>query len=240
VTSPRVYPSIPHLPGSRCAEDRTLPAAQARRLVGPSSARDDPADEVIVQEKLDGSCVAVVRRDGRLLALGREGRPCAESGNEARRWFADWVADNASRLDPLVGDGEALVGEWLALVHGTRYALEPHDAPFVPFDVLRDGVRLPVDALAARLAKGSGLAPPRIVHRGAPIAIAEADRLLERTNKAREATKAIDPPEGLVYRLERGRARVVLVAKWVRPGKIDGSYLPENSGNDALYHWRPK
>jgi len=33
---------------------------------------------------------------------------------------------------------------------------------------------------------------------------------------------------------------VVLVAKWVRPDKVDGSYLPENSGREALYHRGPR
>jgi hypothetical protein len=47
--------------------------------------------------------------------------------------------------------------------------------------------------------------------------------------------KTIDPPEGLIYRVERG-GQTVLIAKWVRPGKVDGSYLPEATGKDALYH----
>jgi hypothetical protein len=224
----RIYPSIPHLPGSRCASDRTVPVAIARRCIDPAWAWDGA--EVIVQEKLDGSCVAVARRGGELVALGREGRPCAESGNEARRWFAAWVAEQRARFD-LVAEGEILAGEWLALVHGTRYRLA-HE-PFVPFDLLKDGARAPVDGLAARLA-GSGLSPPRVVHRGGPIPIAAARaRLGERGLHG-----AIDPPEGLVYRVERG-GRVVVVAKWVRPTKVDGALLPENSGAPALHHWKP-
>ncbi|MBX3228274.1 MAG: hypothetical protein KIT84_26370 [Labilithrix sp.] len=223
-----VYPSIPHLPGSRCAEDRTVPPGVARRCVDPGGAV--AGAEVIVQEKLDGSCVAVARRDGELVALGREGRPCAESGNEARRWFAAWVASERARFEPLVREGEVLAGEWLALVHGTRYALD-HE-PFVPFDLFVDRKRVPVDVLTARLA-GAGLEMPRVVHRGAPIAIADAVAKL-----GRGLHGAIDPPEGLVYRVEL-RFDVLHVAKWVRPSKVDGSLLPENSGAPALYHWRP-
>ncbi len=37
---PRVYPSIPHLPGSRCASDRTVSAAQARRCTDPTAEPD--------------------------------------------------------------------------------------------------------------------------------------------------------------------------------------------------------
>jgi len=226
---PPVYPSIPHLPGSRCATDRTVSFGVARRCTDPASAL--AGSEVLVQEKLDGSCVAVTRRAGDLLALGREGRPCAESGNEARRWFAAWVAAAPGRFD-FVAEGEMLAGEWLALVHGTRYALD-HE-PFVPFDLLIGRTRIGVDALAARLA-GSGLTMPRVVHRGAPLPIDEAVAKL-----GRGLHGAIDLPEGLVYRLELTKTRDVhTVAKWVRPAKVDGSLLPENSGAAALYHWKP-
>lgn len=223
---PRLYPSIPHLPGSRCADDRTVSTAQARRCTDPAAA----SGVVIVQEKLDGSCVAVVREERGVVARGREGRLAAESGNEARRWFAAWVAERAALFEAVLAPGEILAGEWLALVHGTRYAL-PH-GPFVPFDVFCNEKRLGVDALAARLA-GTGLPLPHEVHRGAPIAVADAARALGQGGHG-----AIDLPEGLVYRVERG-GEVVLVAKWVRPGKVDGCYLPENSGAPALHHWTP-
>lgn len=224
---PPVYPSIPHLPGSRCATDRTVSFGVARRCIDPASTL--AGSEVIVQEKLDGSCVAITRRNGHLLALGREGRPCAESGNEARRWFATWVGRQPARFD-FVAEGEILAGEWLALVHGTRYALD-HE-PFVPFDLSIDRRRVTVDTLAARLA-GSGLVMPRVVHRGAPLPIDEAVARL-----GRGLHGAVDLPEGLVYRVER-KGEVITVAKWVRPEKRDGSLLPENSGAPALYHWRP-
>jgi len=229
----RLYGSIPHLPGSRAASDRTLSPGAARRCIDPSAAR--PGDEVIVQEKLDGSCVAIVKGEtGRLEARGREGRLASESGNEGRRMFAAWLAENEARLDGLLGGGEVLVGEWLALVHGTRYELT-HEL-FVPFDLVRGPgrARAPLDELTARLAP-TGLPAPAIVHRGAPIPIDVSCTLLGE----RGQHGAIDPPEGLVYRVERAGA-VVLIAKWVRPGKVDGSYLPENSGRDALYHQRSR
>jgi hypothetical protein len=185
---------------------------------------------VIVQEKLDGTCVAIVREQGKLVARGREGRLAAESQNDGRRMFAAWVEANQARLERVVGAGEVLVGEWLALVHGTIYELS-HEL-YVPFDLLRgpSRVRAPVDELARRLAP-TGLTMPAIVHRGGPIAIDAACILLGEHGKH----GAVDPPEGLVYRVERGD-NVMVVAKWVRPDKIDGSYLPENSGREARYH----
>lgn len=226
----RLYPSIPHLPGSRAARDKVLSPAQARLCVDPGAAQ--VGGEVIVQEKLDGSCVAVRIEGGSLYAFGREGRLAALSPNEGRRMFADWVARNEERLRALVLPGEILAGEWLALVHGTRYALA-HE-PFVPFDVLCNKERLPLTELETRL-EGTGLATPRVVHRGAPISIEDAAAKLGPSG----LHGAIDPPEGLVYRVER-RGRVVLVAKWVRPDKVDGAYLPENTGAEALYHWKPQ
>lgn len=237
----KLYPSIPHLPGSRAAEDKVLGGAMARRCLDPSAAR--PGEEVLVQEKLDGSCVAVALgedadgREGRLLAFGREGRLAALSPNEGRRMFATWLARNEARLAGVLRPGEVLAGEWLALVHGTRYEL-PHE-PFVPFDLLVTAEpggpreRLPFDALAKRL-EGAGLPLPALLHRGAPLPLADATRLLG----PRGRSAAVDPPEGVVYRVER-KGRVVLVAKWVRPDKVDGAHLPENTGQPALYHWTP-
>ncbi|KKL70160.1 hypothetical protein LCGC14_2107750, partial [marine sediment metagenome] len=33
--------------------------------------------------------------------------------------------------------------------------------------------------------------------------------------------------------------RVLFLAKWVRPDKEDGIYLPEISGGEAVWNWRP-
>jgi len=192
-------------------------------------------ETVVVQEKLDGSCVVVMRgADGGIEARGREGGLARESRNDARRMFADWVIANRERFEAVLRDhGEMLVGEWLALVHGTRYQLA-HE-PFVAFDLIGEGKRrVTVAALADRV-RGAGFTTPAVVHRGAPIAIDVACTLLGERGRH----GALEAPEGLVYRVERGED-VVLVAKWVRPDKVDGRYLPENTGQDALYHWSPR
>jgi hypothetical protein len=153
--------------------------------------------------------------------------------------FAAWLDANRARFDGVLAEGEVLAGEWLALVHGTRYAL--HHEPFVAFDLLGpDRARAPRDELAARVARAAVILPA-VLHRGGPLAIQEAEARLGPHGRH----GALDPAEGVVYRVEtaptdegEGR-RVVVVAKWVRPGKIDGAYLPENTGKEALYHWRP-
>jgi hypothetical protein len=73
----RAYGSIPHLPGSRRGPaDKGLSEHQARILTEKGR---DKHDTIIVQEKLDGSCVGVAKLDGRLVALIRAGFPAAGS-----------------------------------------------------------------------------------------------------------------------------------------------------------------
>ena len=50
---------------------------------------------------------------------------------------------------------------------------------------------------------------------------------------------AIDPVEGFVMKVER-KGKVDFLAKYVRPDKIDGLYLPEISGKDPVWNWKPK
>lgn len=227
------YGSIPHLPGSRTGPaDRHLDLARARR--GLSEARH--GCEVFVEEKLDGSCVAAARIGERILALGRRGDLAARSRNEGRQLWAAWVAAEEARFRRLLAPGERVVGEWLALVHGTRYALE-HE-PFVAFDLFdAAGERLSHDLRWLRL-EAEGFATPTLLHRGGPLSLAAADALLG----PRGHHGALDPAEGAVWRVERhrgGRARVEWVAKFVRQGKEDGCLLPERTGRPALWNWRP-
>lgn len=221
------YRSIPHLPGSRTGSDRRAPAGWAR--VCTVEAGDGRT--VLVQEKLDGSCVCAAREGDEVVALGRAGDLAARSRNEGRRLWAEWVATHRARFLEVLRPGERLTGEWLALVHSTRYELA-HE-PFVAFDLLRGHERLTVDALEARLAP-AGFVLPGLVHRGGALAPAAA---LERLG-ARGHHGALDPVEGAVWRVEEA-GQVRYVAKFVRPGKVDGALLPEATGRPALWNWRP-
>lgn len=224
----KLYPSIPHLPSSRAGGDRLVSLARARRFLEASRA----SDVVIVEEKLDGSCVLVACDGDDIVAFGREGGLAEKSLNEARRMFAAWVKQNEKRFATILEPGEAIAGEWMALVHGIPYDL-PHE-PFVVFDLMmKKHVRAPRRILRER-AKRAGLAMPGLVHEGAAISIADARALLGRgSSGAREA------PEGLVYRIENGDA-VIDVAKWVRADKVDGARLPEKTGEPAILNWKPK
>jgi hypothetical protein len=220
---PRLYPRIPHLPGSRTGPgDHHVGRALADRCTVGAPA----GDVIVVQEKLDGTCVAVVRGGDDLTAFGREGRPCAESRNEGRRAFDRWVRENLPRF-AFLAKGERLVCEWLAVAHGTRYAL-PHEPVVLldHFDAV--GERAPLGRLR-EIAALAALPLPHLVHAGGAMAVAEALALLG----AHGRHGAVDPAEGLVYRVESA-GRVVALAKYVRSGKVDGCYLADHTGGEDV------
>lgn len=197
----------------------------------------DKHDLVIVQEKLDGSCVAIAcLEDGSIVALGRSGYLAQTSRYEMHQRFSAWVRDNEARFRSILQPGERLVGEWLIQAHGTRYVL-PHE-PFVAFDLMGmfpdlkskklTDRRMTYDAFVDRLSGGFVL--PRELHRGV-LSIQDMLVILEPSGHG-----AIDPVEGAVWRVERDGS-VDFLAKWVRPDKVDGKYLPELSKQDPV--WNP-
>ncbi len=222
----RAYESIPHLPGSRMtAGDHTASRDVAAACLEPSSV---PNLFVVVQEKLDGSCLAVWREAGELRATARSGRPAAESPTVQHRLFALWVERERERFLEVLRDGERIVGEWLALAHGTRYDL-PHE-PFVAFDLIADESRLTFEDLTERV--GASFVLPRVIHTGPAMELDAIIAALEPSGHG-----ALDRVEGAVWRAERGDT-VQCVAKWVRPDKLDGCLLPGN-GRAPHWNWRP-
>jgi len=143
--------------------------------------------------------------------------------------FAAWVEQRSALFTELLQDGEWLVGEWLALAHGTRYRLQ-HE-PFVVFDGFLRGEQWPFEVLSQRL--HGALPQPALLHRGGALSIAA---MLAKLGSGRHG--AVEPPEGAIWRVER-QARVVGMAKYVRGDKVDGALLPENSGQDAVWNWKP-
>jgi hypothetical protein len=223
----KAYPSIGHLPGSRLGSgDHRVPDGQAR--ICCAQARDRH-DRIIVQEKLDGSCVAVALIEGVIHAVGRAGHAAVSSKYEQHRLFHLWVLHHEERFRAVLREGERLVGEWLAQAHGTRYDLARHE-PFAAFDIFRGEERLNFDAFLARV--DGVFLRPHLLHDGGPLPVEAALGLhAERSWPAEEI-------EGVVYRVER-RGAVEFLAKYVQPGKVDGKYLPEVSGQPAVWNWRP-
>lgn len=220
----KAYGSIGHLPSSKLGPgDYCVHEGQARIC---TERPRDKHDRVIVQEKLDGSCCAVAKVDGKLHAITRKGWPARTSPFEQHHLFADWVDANASRFDAVLNEGERLVGEWLAQAHGTLYRpLEP----FVAFDLMTGTTRLPYDEFWGRVMMHF-ITPRRIYL--APISPVEAYNRCVQLSMASQ-------PEGVIYRVER-HGKVDFLAKWVRPDFVPGCYLPEISGQEAVWNWQPE
>jgi hypothetical protein len=235
------YGHIAHLPGSRMGPgDHKCHEGQKR--IATEKPRDRH-DEVIVQEKLDGSNVGVARLEGMLYALTRAGYVADSSPYEQHWRFAEWVYANQDRFMLVLQDGERLCGEWLMQAHGTRYDLK-HE-PLVVFDLMVGSDRVTNDQLVERV-HAAGFTTPAVIHRGDPLSIENAMRRLN----THGFHVARDPVEGAVWRVERdelvdrgrggARRRVVdFVVKFVRPNKVDGCYLPEVSGLEPVWNWRP-
>ena len=214
----KAYGSIPHLPASRMGPgDYHAHEGQAR--IATEKARDKH-DRVIVTEKLDGSCVAVARHQGEIIALGRAGYLAQSSKHRQHQVFAAWVRSQVDRFASLP-EGSRIVGEWLYVAHGTIY--EPNGLPFVPFDLIHEKTRAPHDEARAMFAK-CGLKGAAVISDGEPISVKEALSALGEFGMH----GAQERVEGAVWRVERHGVFDFLV-KFVRHDKIDGKYLPGTS-----------
>jgi hypothetical protein len=225
----KAYGSTPHLPGSRVGVgDHHCHEGQER--ICTTKARDRH-DRIIVTEKLDGSNVAVGKLDGKVLALGRSGYLAESSPYVQHHYFAQWVQRHEKRFAAMLEDGEMANGEWLALAHGTRYALS-HE-PFVVFSIARGKARLPWDEVTARCLSFD-VVTPRVLSDGGPISVEAAKDLIRTSGHG-----ALDPVEGAVWRVE-SRGQFDFLAKWVSPDKADGKYLTDITGHPEIWHWTPE
>ncbi len=227
------YGTIPHLPGSRRGPgDKGVNEGQYK-ICCVKTPPDRKGDEIIVQEKLDGSNCGVVILGGEVIAINRAGWRTSSSSYIHHHLFDEWVAWNRERFAALLDEGERVMGEWLVLAHGTRYDL-PHE-PFVPFDLIRNGWERSTTTQFYDRIQPLGFHGPHLLHRGGPLALEEAKLQLDHREARENPTdgepyygyhRALDSAEGVVYRVER-RGAVDFLAKWVQPAKVDGCYLFE-------------
>lgn len=224
----KAYGSIPHLPGSRTGPaDHSVNPGQAR--ICEHKLRSS-RDRVIVTEKLDGSNVAIARIGRDVLALNRSGYLARTSPYLVHQNFAAWVEAWAAKHGPdILHEGEVLHLEWLSLAHGTIYELETPQTPFAIFDISQNGERLPFDRMLER-ADALYLPTAHVLSDGPPLTIPDMLALLgERGHHG-----AQEPAEGAVWRVERAE-KFDFAAKYVRPEKIDGKYLPDISGGEPIW-----
>lgn len=222
----KAYGSIPHLPGSRLGPgDHHCHEGQAK--IATEKTRDKH-DYVIVQEKLDGSNVAVAKVKGDIVALTRSGYLATTSKYEQHHKFSDWVSDNFSRFHELLMEGERVCGEWLIQAHGTRYELL-HE-PFVAFDLIYNQRRFDFAGFEYRMSLYDFVIP-KVIHRGN--SAFSVEKAIESISKSGHG--AIDSVEGAVWRIER-KGEVDFLTKYVRYDKEDGKYFPEKNNGVITYN----
>lgn len=230
----KAYGSIGHLPLSRLGPgDWHIHEGQARICCE----KPRKGDRIIVEEKLDGACMSVANVDGDILALSRAGYRAADALYVHLKAFAPYVEARRRIFSSLLRPGERLCGEWLAMAHGTIYDVSHEGfAPFVAFDIFRDNKRVLRDEFVARCTK-AGIKTAHLIHDGDEAISIEA--ALEALGPyGRHGAK--ESVEGAVWRVER-EGRVEFLAKFVRPDKVDGKYLPEVShsvSSEPVWLWR--
>ncbi|MCK5605293.1 hypothetical protein KAR91_25600 [Candidatus Pacearchaeota archaeon] len=221
----KAYGHIPHFIGSRMTPmDKHCEPGHQRIMT--EKARDKK-DLIIVQEKLDGSNMAIAKINGQIIALSRAGYTAISSPYKQHHIFDTWVFNNQKRFDKLLNEGERIVGEWLVQAHSTRYEL--FHEPFVVFDIMVKHERLNYHDFLLRVLP-LGFIIPRLIHIGQPLKFQYAKEAIKTSGHG-----AIDLVEGFVYRCEREK-KVDFLCKWVRPDKKDGIYLPEMSGKEAVWN----
>jgi hypothetical protein len=143
----------------------------------------------------------------------------------------------------LLDNGERACGELLMQAHSTHYNL-PHE-PFVIFDIMVGTERKLYEELLERC-KEYDFITPYTFHIGTPLSVEKAMEFVKVSKHG-----AIDPVEGVVYRIERNELTepgrngnrkwiVDYLVKYVRLDKIDGIYLPEMSKKEPVWNWRPE
>ncbi len=224
----RAYGSIGHLPNSRLGpSDSSVTEGQYK--ICCEKVRDKH-DTIIVQEKLDGSNVAVALKDDKLYPLTRAGYVANTSPYKQHHWFYDWVMEREDRFRSLLTEGERVSGEWLAQAHGTRYNLDGKE-PFVAFDIFTpENNRILFRNFLERVQGHCYF--PNILHVGGALPVEIA---MERHNSKHYGADEI---EGVVYRVERND-KVDFLAKYVRPDKVDGKYLSGVTGHADVWNWYP-
>lgn len=229
----KAYGSIPHLIGSRRGPG-DIGVNEGQHRICTEKARDKH-DVIIVQEKLDGSCVAVAKMNSTVIVpLIRAGYPATGSNYKQHHMFHEWVFQNAERFTSLLKVGERVVGEWLAQAHGTKYDL-PHE-PFVAFDIMHGHERITYNELRDRCwHEEVELITPWTMHKGEPMPVEVVMEMLGEHG----THGALDIAEGAVWRVER-KGKVEFLAKYVRPEKgADGKYLESVTGGEPVWNWLP-
>jgi len=172
--SMKSYGHIMHLSGSRVGPGDHM-CEEGQKRIATEKARDK-YDQVIVQEKVDGSNVGVAKVNGVIIPLVRAGYVANTSPYEQHHHFYNWAWKNHTRFEELLQEGERVCGEWLMQAHGTRYDLK-HE-PFVVFDLMMKSEREIYEEFVYRVKKYDFISP-NTVSIGPPVSTEKAMELVK-------------------------------------------------------------
>jgi hypothetical protein len=189
------------LPGSNVADtDRSLTSEEVAALC-----RDC---EIVVQEKLDGTCVGVFFEEDESAVLLKRGGVIGHREKDQYNVFRSWVQERTASLCSALGN-RVLFGEFLWQTHGLFYDRLPDF--FIGYDLLdRTSETFLVAGVVRQELKGIvGVVPE--LWRGVVRTPAQLSRKIE----ALAALPSVfgDSAEGVYVRFERG-SRLVARAKY--------------------------
>ena len=198
------FPHTPHLAWlgeGAPRDDKVLSPAEARELL---------ADDVVIEEKLDGANLGISLDPAGGLRLQNRGQYLVPPFREQFSRAAGWLAQHAHALAPVLGPDLILFGEWCAARHSVCY--DHLSDWFLAFDVYdRPARRFWSTARRDALVKALGLAlVPCLARRRMTL---EAVKALVMTSTSRFGDT---PLEGVVVRRE-GPDFLDQRAKLVRP-----------------------
>ena len=228
---PRSFGNIKHLTGSRMKDSGDTLIEESVQPFFTEALQFPKRDKITVTEKIDGANVGVYKKDGLLYPIMRKGYDVRTSEWAFMRKFADFTAENASRFDKLLSDGERVCGEWMIKTHSLFYKM-PHE-PFIVFDIIRDGKkanRPSFNEILSRCAN-CGFTTAGVVWEGGAIAARDA---LKKLGSGFHGCMSV--PEGVVYRYERDGA-FYMSAKYVSNLSVGGEYM---NVEDVYNEWKPE
>jgi ATP-dependent RNA circularization protein (DNA/RNA ligase family) len=222
---PPRYLRVPHLvPGRGTSDDLLLQPEQVATLL---------AQEIVVEEKLDGANVVVWCERHRVECALRAGPGAADRAGQLGPLKA-WAAERTDILRQLLVSDLALYGEWLYLTHTVAYDRLP--SYFVALDLRRpDGSFLTVDERTAAC-ESAGVAVPPELWRGTARGLGDIEGLLGMSRYGPA------PAEGIVVRTVDGsepRVAKLLRKQFNRlPDDAWAAGRPRNRLADGEAAWR--
>lgn len=243
----KAYGSIPHLSTSNAVDGSDHYIDLGTEKLMTATQKKDKKLWVHVSEKYDGSCVAVAKVDGKILALTKKGYLAESSPYQQHHLFHEYVKMHYAEFNTFIEEGERIVGEWMIQAHGTRYAIEPNYPPFVAFDVFRaDNSRYLSNHIYAKIEALRGMRivaePFKAWFHDHPPPFADPEIFFNRFCRVgRSFSKQIAAknatPEGLVFKIEDYKAgKVLAIAKYVRPGYERMKFIHDEATHGPVWN----